>query len=96
MTYTREYPPPRGGGYFVGKRKGKRRESSLHSKRLRSSSSKKLGNVNRWLKPVVFIMAPFLEKWLSQFNPGLIEILSTVFLLRACNSSLQNTVEPLL
>ena len=88
--------PPPGGGLFVGKRKGKRRESSLHSKRLRSSSSKKLGNVNRWLKPVVFIMAPFLERWLSQFNPGLIEILSTVFLLRACNSSLQNTVEPLL
>ena len=88
-------PPPR-GGYFVGKRKDKRRESSLRSKRFRSSSSRKLGNVNRWLKPVVFIMAPFLERWLSQFNPGLIEILSSVFLLRACNSSLQNTVEPLL
>ena len=31
-----------------------------------------------------------------KFYPGLSEILSTVFLLRACNSSLQNTVEPLL
>ena len=65
MTYTREYPPPPRGGYFVGKRKDKRRESSLRSKRFRWSSSRKLGNVNRWLKPVVFIMAPFLERWLS-------------------------------
>ena len=31
-----------------------------------------------------------------KFNPGLSEILSTVFLLRECNSSLQNTVELLL
>ena len=31
-----------------------------------------------------------------KFNPGLSQILSTIFLLRACNSSLQNTVEPLL
>ena len=31
-----------------------------------------------------------------KFNPGLSEILSTVFLLRACNSSLQNAVQPLL
>ena len=31
-----------------------------------------------------------------KFYPGLSEILSTVFVLRACNSSLQNTVEPLL
>ena len=31
-----------------------------------------------------------------KFNQGLSEILSTVFLLRTSNSSLQNTVEPLL
>ena len=31
-----------------------------------------------------------------KFNSGLSEILSKVFLLVACNSSLQNTVEPLL
>ena len=31
-----------------------------------------------------------------KFNLGLSEILGTVFLLRACNWSLQNTVEPLL
>ena len=32
----------------------------------------------------------------NKFNPGFRLILSTIFLLRACNSSLQNTVEPLL
>ena len=31
-----------------------------------------------------------------KFNSGLSKILSNVFLLRACNSRLQNTVEPLL
>ena len=31
-----------------------------------------------------------------KFNPRLSKILSTVFLLSACNSSLQNTDEPLL
>ena len=35
-------------------------------------------------------------RMMVKFNPGLSEILSTVFLLRACNSSLQNTVKPLL
>ena len=31
-----------------------------------------------------------------KFNPGLSEILITIFLLRECNSSLQNAVELLL
>ena len=31
-----------------------------------------------------------------KFNPEFSEMLSTVFLLRACNSRLQNTFEPLL
>ena len=31
-------------------------------------------------------------RMMVKFNPGLSEILSTVFLLRACNLSLQNTV----
>ena len=32
-------------------------------------------------------------RMMVKFNPELSEILSTVFLLRACNSSLQNTVK---
>ena len=35
-------------------------------------------------------------RMMVKFNPELSEILSTVFLLRACNSSLHNTVEPFL
>ena len=35
-------------------------------------------------------------RMMVKFNPGLSEILSKVFLLRASNSSLQNTVNPLL
>ena len=35
-------------------------------------------------------------RMMVKFNPGLSEILSMVFLLRACNSSSQSTVEPLL
>ena len=36
------------------------------------------------------------SRMMVKFNPGLSESLSTVFLLRACNLSLQNTVKPLL
>ena len=35
-------------------------------------------------------------RMIVKVNPGLSEILSTVFLLRECNSSLQNIVKPLL
>ena len=35
-------------------------------------------------------------RMMVKFNPGLSEILSMVFLLRECNSSLQNTGKPLL
>ena len=35
-------------------------------------------------------------RMMVKFNPGLSEILSMVFLLRECNSSLHNTGKPLL
>ena len=35
-------------------------------------------------------------RMMVKFNPGLSEILSMIFLLRECNSSLQNTGKPLL
>ena len=41
------------------------------------------------------VLGPVPRK-MVKFNPGLSEILSAVFLLRECNSSLQNTVELLL
>ena len=43
-----------------------------------------------------FIHLGPVSRMVVKFNPGLSEILSTVFLLRASNSSLQNTVKPLL
>ena len=53
--------------------------------------------------PVWVMMTSFLPKGqgpvpekMVKFNPGWSEILSKVFLLRECNSSLQNTVELLL
>ena len=45
--------------------------------------------------PVFHYQGPVPRK-MVKFNPGLGEILSAVFLLRARNSSLQNTAEPLL
>ena len=35
-------------------------------------------------------------RMMVKFNPGLSEILSMIFLLRECNSSLQNAGKPLL
>ena len=43
-----------------------------------------------------FINLGPVPRMMVKFNPGLSEILSTIFLLRASNSSLQNTVKPLL
>ena len=54
-------------------------------------------------RPHYFIMYPKailpqgpVPRKMVKFNPGLSEILPTVFSLRECNSSLQNTVELLL
>ena len=98
MTYTREYPPPPpppAGGLFCRKKKRQAKRIQLAQQAFPFEFVEKVGKRKPLVKTRSIYHGPVPRK-MVKFNPGLIEILSAVFLLRACNSSLQNTVEPLL